>query len=128
MKGTIFKKRLLMERLTYVRLHIAAELSCQAIFRIAIVKQSSWCQAHFCFVSIYGVEGPIIRFSDYREFPGIALGEDLARNIDYNKRKPRLGNFHLVRFDIRQLRQPRSIFPGKVQKRGRKGVQNENDL
>ena len=37
------------------------------------------------------------------------------RNINYNKRKPSLGDFHLVRFDIRQLRQLRSIFPGKVQ-------------
>ena len=43
-----------------------------------------------------------------------------ARNINYNKRKPRLGDFHLVRFVIRQLRQPRPIFPGKVQKRGRR--------
>ena len=39
------------------------------------------------------------------------------RNIDYKKRKPRLGDFHLVRFDVRQLRQPRSIFPGKIPKR-----------
>ena len=50
------------------------------------------------------------------------------RNINYNKRKPCLGDFHLVCFLTTQLRQPRPIFPGKVQKRGRKGVQNENDL
>ena len=47
------------------------------------------------------------------------------RNIDYSKRKPRLGDFHLVWFDIRQLRQPLSIFPGKIPMRQQriKGVQ-----